>query len=48
MIGHDAAMPLTLLRLDDVESNPTANEIHRAIGHEPVIDVDLYHFEADA
>lgn len=29
-------------------SNPTSNKIYRAIGYEPVCDVDLYHFETDA
>lgn len=29
-------------------ANPTSNKIYRAIGYEPVIDVDLLRFEADA
>lgn len=29
-------------------ANPTSNKIYRAIGYEPVIDMDLLRFEADA
>lgn len=29
-------------------SNPTSNKIYRAIGYEPVCDVDMYLFESDA
>lgn len=29
-------------------SNPTSNRIYQAIGYEPVCDVDMYRFEADA
>jgi uncharacterized protein len=29
-------------------ANPTSNKIYQAIGYEPVCDVDLYRFEADA
>ena len=29
-------------------ANPTSNKIYRAIGYEPVCDVDMYRFEADA
>ena len=29
-------------------SNPTSNKIYQAVGYEPVCDVDLYLFEADA
>jgi predicted GNAT family acetyltransferase len=29
-------------------SNPTSNKIYQSIGYEPVCDVDMYRFEADA
>ena len=29
-------------------ANPTSNKIYRAVGYEPVCDVDMYRFEADA